>query len=142
MDVGRTPGVGMVLPGICTRANRQEPVDTVFIGQAAAHAQKVRIERSWPLIPFVEVAASGIGLPNLQEGVRHRFSTVVEHAAGHNDALADRLAASPRVACEVCVFRCDSTGGGSRPPQLREGPWHIAEREPRSASPRGLINLI
>src|SRR2546429_4082421 len=115
MDVRRTPGVRVVLPGICTRTNGQEPVDTVFICQAAAHAQKVRIKRSWPLIPFVEVAASGIGLPDLQEGVRHRFATVVEHTAGHNDALADRLAAGPRVACEVCVFRCDSTGGGSWP---------------------------
>src|SRR5437588_10491064 len=125
MDVRRTPGVWVVLPGICTRANRQESVDTVSICQAAAHAQKVRIERSRPLITFVEVAAGGIGLPDLQEGVRQRFATVVEYAAGHNDALADRLATGPRIARQVCVFRCDSTDGGSRPRQLRAGQWHI-----------------
>src|SRR5439155_16775949 len=95
-----------------------------------------------PLITFVEVAAGGIGLPDPQEGVRQRFATVVEYAAGHNVALADRLATGPRIARQVCVFRCDSTDGGSRPRQLREGQWHIDEREQRSASPRGLISLI
>src|SRR5207244_2245484 len=99
-------------------ANRQEAVDSFFIRQAAAHAKEVRIERSWPLIPFVEVPASGIGLPDLQERVRHRISTVIEHATGHNGALADRLAAGPRVAGEVGVFRCDGTDGGSGTGQL------------------------
>src|SRR2546421_12872208 len=126
MDVRWTPGVRVVLPGICARANRQEPVDTVSICQTAAHAQKVRIERSRPLITFVEVAAGGIGLPDLQEGVRQRFATVVEHAAGHNDALADRLAAGPRIARQGCVFRCASTDGGARPPPPREGEWRRA----------------
>src|SRR2546422_10864150 len=100
MDVGRSPGVWMVQPRIHARTNRQEPVDTIFVCQTAADAQEVRIERPRPLIPFVEVTAGGIGLPDLQESVRHWSSTVVEHAAGHADALADRLAAGSGVACE------------------------------------------
>src|SRR4249919_1194603 len=101
MDVCWTPGVWMVLPGIRTRTNRQEAVHTVFIRQAAPNAEEVRIERPRPLIAFVEVTASSIGLPDLQERVWHRISTVVEHASGYNDALADCLSTGPRVACEV-----------------------------------------
>src|SRR6266566_9705592 len=99
MDVGRTPGVRVVLPGIRTRANRQEAVDTACIRQTAAHAQEVRIERPRPLIAFVKVTASGIGLPDLQERVGRWISTIVKHATGHNDALAECLAAGPGVAC-------------------------------------------
>src|SRR6266849_2970666 len=107
MDVGRTPGVGMVKPGVCSWTNRQETIDPIFICQTPAHAQEVGIERPRPLITFVEIPASGIGLPDLQERIWSRISTVVENAPGHNDALPDRLAANPRVACEIGVFRRD-----------------------------------
>src|SRR3989442_12333575 len=113
MDVCRSPGIGVVLPGIRPRANRQEAVDPLFIRQTAAHAQEVRIERPRPLISFVEVPASGIGLPDLQERVGHRMATVAEHATGHNDTLADHLAAGPGVAWEAAIFRRDGTNAGS-----------------------------
>src|SRR6266567_2476237 len=139
MDVGRTPGVRVILPGIGTRTDRQEAVDPVCIRQTAAHAQEVRVERPWPLIPFVEVTTSGIGLPDLQEGVGHRIATVVEYAARYDDTLAYRLAAGPGVACEIGVFRGNGTDGGSRAGQFREGQWHIDERKRRCSTPRGLI---
>src|SRR5438874_13775676 len=109
MDVGRTPGVRVVLPGIGTRTDRQEAVDPFRIRQVAAHTQEVRIERPRPLIPFVEVTPSRIGLPDLQESVRNWFAMVVQHAACHDDALADGLAAGPGIACKVGVFWCDGT---------------------------------
>src|SRR2546427_7312714 len=109
MDVGRTPGVGMVQPGVCSWANRQETIDPVLICKTAAHAQEVGIERPRPLIPFVQIPASGIGLPDLQERVRHRSATVVEYATGHNNALSNSLTACPCVPCKVSVFRCHST---------------------------------
>src|SRR5437588_9325642 len=142
MDVGRSPGVRMVLPGISTRTDRQEAVDPFNIRQTAAHAQEVRIERPRPLIPFVEVTPSGIGLPDLQKGVRHWIATVVQHAAGHDDALANGLAAGPGVACKIGVFWCDGTDGGSGSCQLRECQWLINERKRRSPASRGLIGLI
>src|SRR2546423_14866139 len=118
MDMGRSPGVRVVLPGIGTRTDRQEAVYPFRIRQTAAHAQEVRIERPWPLIPFVEVTPSGIGLPDLQEGVRHWFATVVQHAACHDDALANGLAAGPGVACKIRIFWCDGTDGGVGARQL------------------------
>src|SRR5947209_4571201 len=69
MDVRWTPGIGVILPGIGTRTNCQKPIDPLCIGQTATHPQEVRIKRPRPLIPFMEIAASSIGLPDLQECV-------------------------------------------------------------------------
>src|SRR5579884_1756157 len=118
MDVGWTPGIGVILPGISTRPNRQKPIDPLCIGQTPAHTQEVRIERSRPLIPFMEVAASRIGLPDLQECIRHWIATVVEHTTGHNDTLTNRLPPSPGIAGEICIFRSNGTDGRSGTGQL------------------------
>src|SRR5581483_11380924 len=116
MDVSWSPGVRMVHPGIRPRTNRQEPIDAVLIRQTATHAKKVRIERPRPLIPFVEVTTRCIGLPDLQECIRHRNPTVVKHTTGHDNALTDGLTSGPSVPCEISIFRGDSTDGraGSR----------------------------
>src|SRR6266566_4400603 len=45
MDVGRTPCIGMVQPGVCSWTNRQETVDPVFISQTATHSQEIGIKR-------------------------------------------------------------------------------------------------
>src|SRR5258706_9191697 len=125
MDVGRSPGIGVIFPWIGPRSNRQEPVDAVFIRQAAPYAQEVRVERPGPLIPFVEVTTRGISLPDLQEGIGDRIATVVEYAARYNDALAYRLAAGPGVACEIGVFQGNGTEGGSGAGEFRDGQGRI-----------------
>src|SRR5258708_26400896 len=142
MNVRRTPGIGVVLPGIPPRPNRQEEVAPGFSRQTAAHAQEVRIERPRPLISFVEVPASGISLPDLQERVGHRMATVVEYATGHNDALADRLAAGPGVACEIGIFRGDGTDVGAGAGQIRERGRYSHVREALSpAAMRVLVRI-
>src|SRR5260370_2859970 len=88
MDVGRAPGIGVVLPGIRARTNGQEAIDTVFICQTAANAEEIWIERPRPLIAFVKVAASGIDLPNLQEGGRHWLPAPARPSPGNKHALA------------------------------------------------------
>src|SRR5579859_5560215 len=95
MDMRRTPGVAMVLPGIRARSNGQEAIDALSIGQAAPHAEEVGIERPRPLIASVQVAAGGVGLPDLQQRIRHRIATIIKDAARHDDTLADGLAARP-----------------------------------------------
>src|SRR6266849_11124094 len=142
MDVGRTPGIGVVLPGIRARTNSQEAIDTVFICHTTANAEEIRIERPRPLITFVKVAASGIGLPDLQEGVRHGLPTLVEHSSGNNDALADGLAAGRGITCEIGVLWGDGADSGTRPRQFRESERHIDKRKCRRATARGLICLI
>ena len=44
------------------------------------------------LVDDVDVAAAGIGLPDFDQRIRHRPPVLVEHAAVHDDALAERLA--------------------------------------------------
>src|SRR5450755_1118881 len=97
----------MILPGIGTWTNRQEAIDPLVVGQAATHAQEVGIERSGPLVPLVQVATGGIGLPDLQQRVGQRRALLVKHAARHDDTLADSLAASASVARQVGVLRRD-----------------------------------
>jgi hypothetical protein len=118
MDMSRSPGIRVIEPGIGSRTNGQEAIDTIVIGQTATHAQEIGIERPRPLIAFVQVAASSIGLPDLQQCMRRRSSMLVEHTACHNDALPDGLASGSSVTCEVGVFRCDGTDGGSGSGQL------------------------
>ena len=57
------------------------------------------------LVALVDVAAGGVGLPDLDQRVRHRPAVAVEHAAGDDDALAQRLAVV--LAGEVGVGRGD-----------------------------------
>src|SRR5690242_12354541 len=109
MDMRWSPGVRMVLPGICSWANGQEAIYSLFVGQAAPNAQKIWIKRSRPLIAPVKIAASRIGLPDLQQSIWYRASPVIEHSPGHNDALTDSLASSPGIACQIGIFRCNCT---------------------------------
>ena len=44
------------------------------------------------LIPLVDVAPAGVGLPDLHQLARHRAARFVHNASCHDDALPDRLA--------------------------------------------------
>jgi hypothetical protein len=44
------------------------------------------------LVDGMDIAAAGIGLPDLDQRVRHAAAVFVEHMAVHDDALAERLA--------------------------------------------------
>ena len=116
--MGWSPGIRVIEPGIGSRANGQKAIHPLVIGHTTTHAQEVWIDRPRPLIAFVQVAASSIGLPDLEQRMRHRSSTLVEHTARHNDALPDGLATSSGVTCKVGVLRGDGTDGGSGSGQL------------------------
>ena len=44
------------------------------------------------LVDDMDIAAAGIGLPQLDQRVRHAAAVFIEHMAVHDDALAERLA--------------------------------------------------
>ena len=71
--------------------DRGEPVAAVVVGQAAADAGEVRVDRRRVLVALVDVAARGVGLPDLDELAAHRPAVAVEDPAGDDDPLADRL---------------------------------------------------
>jgi hypothetical protein len=64
----------------------------VLVGDGAARAGEIRIERRRMLIDDVDITAAGIGLPDFNQHVRHRAAILVEHLAVDDDALAERLA--------------------------------------------------
>ncbi|MCY1446873.1 hypothetical protein D9M71_634650 [compost metagenome] len=68
------------------------------------------------------VAAAGVGLPHLHQGVRDRLAVLVDHAAEHDDALAHRQAAVVEVEQQVVVV--------------------LAELEVREVRPGGLGNRL
>ena len=78
----------------------------------------MRVERRVMLIDIVRVAAGRVRLPELDQCVGHRASVFVEHAAGHDDALAQCLATGK--AREVGVAWADQLGARTRPGYLGE----------------------
>src|SRR5690349_21590001 len=88
----RAPGVVVVAPGIGARLDGDEAIAPVASGHDLARAREVGIERSVMLVVLMDVAPAGIGLPDLDKHSRLRAAVLVEHAAGHDDALAKGLA--------------------------------------------------
>src|ERR1700748_3612104 len=92
MDMGGPPRVVMVAPGISARLDGDETIIALVIALRASGAGEIRIERGRVLVAGVNVAATGIGLPEFHQRVRPAAAVLVEHMAMHDDALADRLA--------------------------------------------------
>jgi hypothetical protein len=88
----------------------------IRVGQGATATSEVRIERRRVLIRLVKVAPRSVALPDLDQGVPHGNSIVVEHATRHGDTLADRL--TRMLASEVVVGLADLIVPEERPGYL------------------------
>ena len=122
------PGVAVVLPRVGPGLDRGERVGAVGVGEAAAHAGEVRVDRRRVLVALVDVAPARVGLPDLDELVPHRTAVAVEDPAGDHHPLADRLAAV--LDGQVGLERVDVVLAEDRRPQLDplgvgvvRGPW-------------------
>jgi hypothetical protein len=82
----------MVLPRIGAGLDGDELIGSLVVGTATATAEEIGIERRVMLVARVVIAAGGVALPDLDQRLRHRLAALVEHAAMHHDALAERLA--------------------------------------------------
>ena len=69
VDVRRPPGVLVVPPRVGAGLDRDEAVAALVVGEAAAGAGEVRVERRRVLVDLVPVAAGGVRLPDLDERV-------------------------------------------------------------------------
>ena len=93
----------MIAPRIGAGLDGEEAVAAFVIGQAAAGAEEIRIERRGMLVDLVNITSGGVRLPDLDQRIAHRPAVFVEHAARHDDAFAERLAVLCGVAREVVV---------------------------------------
>src|ERR1700730_13559227 len=108
----------MVPPRIRSRHDRYEAVVALRIGQGATATSKVRIERRRVLVRLVEVPPRRVALPDLDQGIPHRNSIVIEHATRHGDTLADRL--TSMLTSEVAVGLADLIVAEQGPGYLRQ----------------------
>src|SRR5207302_2239470 len=85
-------GVVVIAPRVRTRLDRGELVAAVVVGERAAHAVEVRVQRRGPAVAGVPVTPARVGLPDLDQRVWHRPPVAVQQPAEDDDALPDRLA--------------------------------------------------
>jgi len=87
----------------------------------------------------VPVAPAGIGLPDLDQGSRHRPGILVQHPAVDDDPLADRIAGF-RVVADQVVVGCVYVGmAEDRAGDFRQRILQGQERQARAARDAGLV---
>ena len=89
VDMVRPPSVVMITPRIGARLDRGEPVPAVFVGEDAAFAAKIRVDRRVMLIRGMMVAAGCVGLPDLDDCVGDWPAIFVRNPAVDDDPLAE-----------------------------------------------------
>src|SRR6185437_1065977 len=90
---------------------RHEAIAAFLVGEDAAEANEIRIARLRLRVLGMRIFAGSIGLPYLEERIRHRRAVAVAHLPLDDDGLALRHAA----AGEVGELR-------PRQPDMKEGP--------------------
>ena len=103
VDVRRPPRVGVVAPRVRAWLDRDEPVDALLIGEAAAGAGEVGIQGGRVVVDGVDVSPRRVRLPDLDQRVPHRPAVGVGDPTGDDDPLAQRLAGM--LTGQVCVLR-------------------------------------
>src|SRR5215470_4483185 len=112
VDVRRPLGIVVITPRIASRPDGDEPVAVLVIGESTIETSEIRIERGVVLILRVQVAACGIRLPNLHQGVWDRMCLVVEDPASNDNSFTQ--GSLLMLAGEICNYRPDVVGGEAR----------------------------
>lgn len=105
MNVCRSPRVVMIPPGVGSRPDGREAVAAILAGHASSGANEIGVEGRGVIVARVTIAASCVGLPDLDERSGDGPAILVEHASGHDDALTLWLALA--LACKVVVGFAD-----------------------------------
>ena len=114
-------------------------VVAVLVGEHPAAAAEVGVERADVLVLLVPVAAAGVALPDLDQGVLHRLAELVVDVAVDDDALADRQAVLGVVEDQVVVERAELGGVEHRRRHFRERLLQRDQRQARAAQHAGLV---
>ena len=142
MDMVRPPAIGMVAPRVRARLDGIELVAPLRIGNAAPAAPEVRVQRRVVLVVLVDIASGGVGLPDLDQRVGQRATIFVQHPAGDDDALAQRLAIDPRILRHVVIQRANALMAVDRSGQFRQRLFQRDQRLGRPAQHRRFVVRI
>ena len=107
MNVRRTPRVGVIDPRIRARLDGLDEIAPLIVGEQAACAGEVGIQRRIVTIGFMAIAATGVRLPNFNQCAAKRTPIFIEHAPVDEDAFADGLAVMVR--SEIVVVGLESS---------------------------------
>src|SRR5690606_41349798 len=91
VDVRRPPGVDVVAPGVGAGPDGGEPVGALGVGEGAAHAGEVGVQRRVVLLAPMRVPPGRVGLPDLHQLPGDGASVAVQATPGDGDALPDGL---------------------------------------------------
>src|SRR5258708_40075143 len=101
-----------------TGFDRLEPVAPVLCCTRAAKPKKGRVQRRWPLIHGMIVAAMSVRLPDFNQRVGYRHPIAIEYTPLDANALTRGLRSGQHV--EAVIFAPQS-GAEERGPRLRAG---------------------
>ena len=139
VDVRRAPVVDAVAPRVGARLDRAVEVVAVVVGQRAAAAAEIRVDRRDVAVLLVPVAAAGVRLPHLDQRI------------GHGPAISSRtwpwtMIRSPIgkpilrvIHDEVVVERTELVVREHRPGDLRQRVLQRDQRLARRAQHAGLV---
>src|SRR5262249_40812972 len=78
---------------------------TSFVRQYPPAAVKIRVQWRVMLVELMDIAPTSISLPDLDERASNWVPRIINHAAGDNNPLADRLTGSDRVLRQIMIER-------------------------------------
>jgi len=107
MDMGRTPAIDVVAPGIGPGLHRSEKVSSFGVRKRAPAATEIRINGRKIGVLLVPIAAARIGLPKFDERIRNWPPALIKYTAVHDDALTDRITRLCVVADKIVVERAE-----------------------------------
>ena len=120
MDVGWSPGVVVITPGVGSGTNGGELIFTLFIGQATPRPGKVGIEGGGVLVIDMDVTPGGIGLPQFNQSMRHSAAAIIHHPSGYQNPFPNRFARFDSIARQVMIQRLDGISAVHRSRQFRK----------------------
>jgi len=140
MNVRGTPRERMVQPRIGPGLHGDEAIPAVVVGERAAHAVKIGIERRIVHVDGMVIAPRSVRLPDLDERSAHGLAVLVEDAAGDDHALAERGALA--VHREVAVLVADESLRHERSGNIEGARGDLEELLLRRAQVRAAIVLV
>ena len=91
MDVRGPPRVVLIAPRVSAGLDGDKAIAALGVAESAAKSGEIGIERRGVFVATVAIAAGRVCLPDLDQRMRNRPIVFVDHAAAHNDALAERF---------------------------------------------------
>src|ERR1700722_12272499 len=105
MNMRRPPGVDMVTKRVGTGLDGTERIVSVLVGDHAAAAAEIWIDRGKISIILVPVSSAGVGLPHLDQRVGNAAAVFVHDSAVNDGAFADRFACLGIIQDHVMIER-------------------------------------